>query len=288
MAENPMKRIIKESLAERLAKYRARRVQLKKHVAADPGRLGREREANRQLVAARVDELAAVFEEVLPHVRAIRGRIGEMTDQTTIVACYFLFGKIAQGTRAIFDLARRGFHYEIMEIVRSNREALDLAILFLTEPPDSPLLKRWFDGDIVENVKAREAMGKFVEDFNHQSGANLPIEAMKAGVYGGLSKFGHVSYAALLDSYNVYADDFDFEQSAGFHYIRTGSLPYVQMELESLMLGLKHFYVVMHDVALYRAVDAILRRIAPRMYDDFSPKEAEIEEIRRRMTPRGD
>lgn len=283
MPQNPIKSMLTESLRERLEKYRSQKEQLRAYLKADPSGPAREIEANRQVIAGRIEELEKVFGEISPHIRKMRGRIGEMTDQTNMVACYFLFGKIAQGMRAIFLLARGGFHYEIMEIVRSNREALDLAILFLREPTDSTALKKWFDGEIVENEKAREAMAAFVKDFNQKSGTNLPIEDMKAGIYGGLSKYTHVSYGALLDSYNVYADDFDFEQSAGFHYVKTSSLPYVRGELEGLLLGLKHFYLTTEDEASYRDVDNILRTFAPRLYDEAYAREA-AGETRRRMS----
>jgi hypothetical protein len=100
-----------------------------------------------------------MWNDVMPYIRKIKSSIGDVLDHNRLTACYLLFGKVSQGFAAIFVLAKDGFHYEVMEVTRSNREALDLIALFLRETADSSaLLKRWFEGEIVENVKARDAL----------------------------------------------------------------------------------------------------------------------------------
>lgn len=248
----------------------------------DPSGPGREREGNRRANVSEVERLEILFAKIVPYVRSIRPRIADMIDQTNLVACYFLFGKIAQSVRGIFLLAKEGFHYEVMELVRSNREALDLVALLLRERPDSPLLQKWFDGEIVENEKARKAMAALMDEFGKASGTELPVSEMKSGIYSGLSKYTHVSYAALLDSYDVYNDDFDFERNAGHHYVRNSSLPYLEGELHALVIGLKQFCQMAGDVESYGGLDAILREHAPHMHEGAGMKES-MDELRRKF-----
>ena len=84
---------------------------------------------------------------------------------------------------AIYLLARAGFHYEAMELIRSNAEALDLIILFLQEPPDNPLMKKWFEGEIVPNSKARAAFEAFYANLDPAQSIALPIRLMKSDIY---------------------------------------------------------------------------------------------------------
>jgi hypothetical protein len=161
---------------------------------------------------------------------------------------------------ALFVLAREGFHYEVMEVVRSNREALDLVVLFLQEPADGPLLKRWFDGQIVKNARARDAFEAFIAEMSRATNIPVSVRGLKLDIYGALSRYSHVSYAALLDAYDVYHQDFDFDRVAGYHYVRTSSLPFVREEIRSATIGLKGFYAWIKDGDAYRALDAILQR----------------------------
>jgi hypothetical protein len=62
---------------------------------------------------------------------------------------------------------------------------------------------------------------------------------MKAGIYGGLSKYSHVSYIALLEAYDIFHHDFDFERIAGYHWVLNSSLPYLHTEIHSVIITLK-------------------------------------------------
>jgi hypothetical protein len=280
-SRNPVKEGLVESLRKRVQQYRSQRDRLDTFLGRNPLAPTKEREADRGKVTGEIERLEGIFLEVLPHIRKIRSHIATLMEHTNLVACYFLLGKTAQSIRAIFLLGREGFHQEVMEIVRSSREALDLVGLFLREGPDSQLLKKWFEGEIVENEKARKAMTKRIKEVAKGSGITLPLDEMKAGVYGGLSKYAHVAYAALLDSYDVYSDDFDFERTAGFHYVKASSLPYVEVELQGLIITLKDFYQTMGDAGTYRELDSILRRHAPHMYE--ATQNEAIDDIRRRF-----
>src|SRR5262249_32299572 len=157
-------------------------------------------------------------------------------------------------------------HYEVMEIVRSNREALDLIHMFLREPDDSALIKNWFGGEIIENATARQAVENDIKETAKKSGMPFSISGMKSGMYSILSKFTHVSYTALLEAYDVYHHDFDFERIGGYHYALTGSLSYVRTEIHSTIIMLKAFYNVVQDRDSYARLDELLRKYAPHMY----------------------
>ena len=80
----------------------------------------------------------------------------------------------------------------------------------------------------------------------------------------------------------MYRDDFDFERLAGFHWVRAGDLPYVEGEIHSLIIALKDFYMTVHDMETYRALDLILQREAPGMYDPAG-RDGTLDEIRRKF-----
>ncbi len=149
-----------------------------------------------------------------------------------------------------------------MEIVRSSQEALDLAFYFLDSDDTNPDLIKWFEGKIVGNEVARKQYQKY-SDNQEKPNEKIPFDEVKAGIYGMLSSYTHVSYGALLDSFDVFNDDFDFERIAGYHYTAVSSLPYVKMLTESIIIGLKHFYAKIGDQKSYMELDVILKKLSP-------------------------
>ena len=203
-------------------------------------------------------------------------------NKNRFTAAYILFGKISNGIQAIFILAENGLHYEAMELVRSNREAMDLIFYFLLGDDTSRDLKKWFDGEVIKNEIARNAFSKFLSDELQKAGTTLPVNSMKSGIYSGLSGYSHVTYAALLDSIDVYHQDFDFERIAGYHYTKASSLPYVQGEIEGMIVSLKHFYQIVGDNSAYEQLDDILRKWAPERYNTEKTKN-DLEELKKRF-----
>jgi len=120
-----------------------------------------EKEENRKAVLHQVPEMESFFELIFPHIKYIRSYVSKVTDQNRVTACYLLFGKVSQSFRALFLLARDGFSYEAVELIRGIQESLDLIHLFLSEEENSPNLKTWFSGDIVENCIARKSKEEF-------------------------------------------------------------------------------------------------------------------------------
>jgi hypothetical protein len=113
---------------------------------------------------------------------------GDILEPSRLSAFYFLFGKVSNGLDAIFVLAREGFYYELMEIIRSNGEALDLVVLFQQESADDPLMKKWFEGEIIENAKAREAFDLLIGETARANNITISPKAMKSDIYSTLSR----------------------------------------------------------------------------------------------------
>jgi hypothetical protein len=146
-----------KALLDRVLKYRRQRDTLRAYVERDPTIPIREKQSSSEQLLIQVQKLADMWNEVLPYIRKIRPLIDDVLAHNGLVACYFLFGKVSQGLAAIFLLLKNGFHYEVIEIIRSNREALDLIRLFITEPEGSAQVKRWFAGDISQECKSERS-----------------------------------------------------------------------------------------------------------------------------------
>ena len=266
-------------LRARVTQYREQRDRLRAYVKSNPAAPAFQREMDREQVTSEVRKLTEMWNDVMPYIRKIKSSIGDVLDHNRLTAGYLLFGKVSQGFAAIFVLAKDGFHYEVMEITRSNREALDLIALFL-RADSSALLRKWFEGEIVENVKARDALEEQIEDTAAKSG--ISVRGMKAGIYGALSKYSHVSYVALLEAYDIFHHDFDFERIAGYHWVLNSSLPYLRTEIHSVIITLKAFYSAIADGESYLGLDTLLRKYAPHMYDE-SAKKARAADFRARF-----
>ena len=107
-SRNPLKGALSDALRKRVEEYRRRRSLVAASVQADPLLPTKERDTDREQIVQTVARLEGIVREVLPYVRAIRGRISTLTDQDGSVACYFLFGKVTQGLAAITLVQIRG------------------------------------------------------------------------------------------------------------------------------------------------------------------------------------
>ena len=254
----PIKVRLAQQLQDRLRLYREKRESIIRDMTRDPDRPARETDLNREIITAELRRLSNLWSEVLPHIRRIKTLAGDILEPTRYAATYLLFGKVANGIEALFTLARRGHYYEVMDVVRSNNEALDLIMLFQHEASDGRYLKKWFEGDIIENREARDAVDPFMADIARAANLTptMPLKQIKTDIYAALSRYTHVSYSALLDSYALYRQDFDFERDAGFHYLRSNGLSFIREQIRSTILTLKSFYLSIPDKS-YRALDAI-------------------------------
>jgi hypothetical protein len=259
--------LLAQTLQDRLRKYGEEQATVAASLERDPEIPTREKQANSEVVTAQVQILTELWREVMPYIRRIKTLAGDLLNPTRFSACYFLFGKVSNGMEAALILAHEGFHYEVMEIIRSNREAFDLIVLFLREPPDSLLLKKWFEGEIINNAKARAAVEAFFVAVAREHNIPLLPGGMQSDIYKVLSRYTHVSFDALLDSYDVHRKDFDFDRVAGYHHVLTSSLPFLGEQISSAFLALKTFYLSIEDADSGHGIDAVLQRLS-RLIDD--------------------
>lgn len=263
---NPIERHMREQVQTRLQKLIADENAILKVLADNPDLPIFEREANKREATRLGQQFESTFDKILPLIKRLRGRIPRITDQTNLTAVYLLLGKVSNTWRAVFSLVKEGCHQEVIELLRSINENLDLVSLFLIEGDNGPSLRKWFDGAIIKNAKARDAIDRFFDEKRGELGLkSIPFKKAKDAVYGGLSKYSHGSYAALLDSVNVYDRDFDFDKVAGFHYTLHSSIPFIQTMLTTTIVELKHIYTELNEPEMFGALDALYKEINPQL-----------------------
>lgn len=256
---NPTKQDVKESFKERIEKYRTQRKELRKFLEDHPDEPERKKEFDQHKVGMMIDDLQGFYDEIIPHARYAKKHVPDVLGQDRLSAAYLLIGKSLQGMSASLLLARKGFNYQVMELTRSGRESMDLASKFLASKNDDRDVKNWFAGKVIGNSLSRDSLHEFVNDSG--LGDDLPVASMKAGIYGGLSNYTHSTYMALLDSYDVFKDDFDFDLQAGLHLVAETAAPYLLTELAGVAITLKHFFIEVGDQSAFDAVDEILTRL---------------------------
>lgn len=205
----------------------------------DPDRPLREREGNRLAVAIQIARLERILGVCRPYVDRLRAFVPKISDQTVEAACYLLFCEAVQHLAAVFILAASGLSFQASELTRSILEALDLIVVFLGEGAEHSNLKKWFDGEIIPNRVGRDSSHQFINEGRTDV---LPVKRLKGGIYAALSSYNHMSYAAVLNSIDVYGRDFDWKRVAGFHYARVEGLPFAEEMLKALITTLKQFY----------------------------------------------
>lgn len=217
------------------------------------------RKKDKVIIDQKVNELKETYDEIVPSIYKMREYIPDVLAQDRMTACYLIFGKIYQSWQAVFLLARDGFHYEVMELLRSISESTDLFFLFMIEEDDNVDVSKWFTGEIIDNSKSRQVVDDYMNK-TLESDEPLLIGAMKANIYSGISKYTHISYSALLDSFDVFNRDFDFERSAGFHYTANSSLSFAQSIMDFVIIALRFFYKNVNDVDSLENINAILEK----------------------------
>ena len=259
------KQEIFEFIASCIRHYSQQEHEVEQMLKLYPNFPAQEKEGNRQAVLLQLEELQRFFGLIFPIITRIKSYVPKITDQNRMSACYLLFGKTVQSFQAIFLLAQEGFAYEVMEILRGIKESLGLIHLFLEEKENNPTLKKWFKGEIITNSAARDAQDRFVNQHAKALGLKIPFKEGQAHIYTLFSMYSHISYGALLESYDAYSRDFDFQRFAGFHRMNHTALLQTRIMLESTILALKHFYSVAGDVTTYQQLTGILEKLSPRM-----------------------
>ena len=161
--------------------------------------------------------------------------------------------------KSVAILARQGYSYQTVEIIRSSMESLSLAALFLEDGQEN-LMKQWFGGKIVGNKKTREVLNAVVNNVNQASGDEpLPFKEALSDIYSIYSFYTHSGYSALFDYIDMFKEDFDFEQSAQFHYNRE-NIHLIDNLYVNILLELKNYYIHAKDEESLIKVEALLSR----------------------------
>lgn len=248
-------------IKDRLNKFRSRRGYIYSKLYPDyPLRM---RKLDEVTIIAFLENIEKNLRLIKDLIKSIRKSIPNIWDQTNIAAVYFLLCKSFSNLETVIELAKKGHNFEIIELSRSAIESLDLAFLFL-EDGEEELLKKWFDGKIIENDKSRKAFqratNKFIEESSGSTKVDLPIEDLKRKVYKIYSSYTHSSYAALLDMVDVFQEDFDFDRYAGFHYVVI-NLHLIRNLIYSILLGLKNIFNKYKDQQNLAKVENLLKTI---------------------------
>lgn len=206
--------------------------------------------------------LELIHQSIMPHIHRLKSLIKSITEKTPICAVYLLLGKIMQAWETIFLIAKKGKNQEVMELSRSINENLDLISLLIFSHDVNDYLDRWFNGEIIENRKAREEIDKFINCQNLVSQESIPIYEMDTHIYRILSKYTHGSYAALLDSVDVFNKDFDFNGFAGFNYTKR-NFHVLESAMVKTLLELKTLYLFLKDDDSYKKINDMLIKVMP-------------------------
>lgn len=210
---------------------------------------------------AEISRLCSEIEDVLPRVeeliKEVFSSVESITEQTKLAAIYLLVGKAYKSLRAALLLCRNGHSVEAMEVSRSGKEAIELAILFWDDA-NAKHLTKWFKGDIVENGIAREYQHELLnrELAEHFGGEEQPIRDILRKGYRTMSVYTHSAYSGLLDNVDVFNFDFDFKKYGGYHYC-IDNFHVVEDLLIKILLQLKNCAAQLGDAELYAAVDEL-------------------------------
>lgn len=251
-------------LKERLEKLKSRRA--RRYFLSNMSFPENEKQKDRDFIISSLHVIENVLPKVKDLVKGIRTHIEYIWDQSPILAAYLLMGKALSNLESIISLAKGGHVLEVVELIRSGQESLDLAFLFM-EGGQEQRLNKWFNGEIIENAKARKALQTAI----NKMGFRYPVKSLKSEVYKTLSLYTHSSYGALFDAIDIYHEDFDFDKYAGFHYTRE-YLPTVEDLLVKILLELKNIFVKQKDMIRLDATEKLLK--------EFSSSFASESEIR--------
>ncbi|MBI5122811.1 hypothetical protein HZA75_03045 [Candidatus Roizmanbacteria bacterium] len=217
----------------------------------------KETERNHLIVTNYADTLENKIKELEPLIRSLRSHLDYIGDPDKFVAAYLLIGKSYTSLKAVAILARQGYSFQIVEIIRSSMESLHLANLFFEEGQET-LLQQWFDGKIIGNKTAREVLNKVVNEMSQaKEGQSIPMEDALSDVYSIYSSYTHSGYAALFDFIDVFTEDFDFQQHSQFHYNRK-NLHLIDNLYTNILLGLKNYYIRAKDEENLVKVETLL------------------------------
>ncbi|HEY5601330.1 MAG TPA: alpha/beta hydrolase [Patescibacteria group bacterium] len=209
-----------------------------------------------QNVFRQVERVKILIPEVLKLIKGIKPHFTNIWDQNELSASYILLGRAYSNLQTAIDLAKKGRCVEMIEVARSAHEALDLIFLFL-DRKSQQRLKKWFEGEIIDPSITRTSFEQAVTQL--PANTSLPVYELKNKVYKIYSLYTHSSYGALFDYIDVFREDFDFQNTSGFHYVSTYFDVIVNNLLINIILALKNVYGVLKDHNNFAKTNELLK-----------------------------
>jgi hypothetical protein len=231
----------------------------KKKVASDPLFPSVERDKARVIVENYADIMEEKISELDSLVRASGLHIKYIGDQNKFVAAYLLIGKSLTSLKAALVLVRQGYSFQVVEIVRSSIESLDLVALFLTDGQEE-LLQKWFGGEIVQNNVARQTLDDAVNRLAVEQNSldkGIPLKEALSDIYSIYSLYTHSAYSAIFDFIDMFSEDFDFEQNSQFHYSRN-YFHLINNLYVRILLALKDYFIHVNDQSYLDKIEGFL------------------------------
>lgn len=217
----------------------------------------RQRDIDRKVANEYADKLQPMINELEVLVKSLRAHIDYIGDPDKYVAAYLLIGKSFTTLKSLNILVKEGFSFQIIELIRSSIESLNLAAYFLEDGTEN-ILKRWFNGEIINNNTARQGLNNAVNKMMKKLGKQpVPMREALSDIYSIYSSYTHSGYSALFDFIDVFKEDFDFDQSAQLHYNRK-NLDLIEHLFTNILLSLKNFFIRKHDEENLTKVEEIL------------------------------
>jgi len=221
-----------------------------------------QRDKDLEQVKNEIKNIQNVHFQMKNHIKGLRKFIPDITEETILCASYLIFGKVIQTWETIFVLCLKGYNFDVMELIRSIGENLDLIKTFHLDS-DQKYLKQWFGGQIITHDIARRLEEKFIKKNNQEflEKHNLSPYDMATDIYRTFSKYTHCSYAALLDSVDVFNEDFDWNGYAGAHYT-LHNIHALRSAMSATLTTLKVIYLQLKDMEKYSEIDKVLTDFA--------------------------
>lgn len=234
----------------------------KDHFKKDLINLEEEKAKDLEEIQKKITGFQTIHSQVKTHIKRLRELVPDITEQTVLCAVYLIYGKVLQTWEAIFLLSSKGYNFEIMELTRSISEDIDLIKVFYLDK-NQKHLKKWFEGSIIDHKVARELEDEFIREAKLKviEEHNLSPYDLATEVHSTYSKYTHCSYAAILDSVDVFNEDFDWNRYANTHYT-LNNIHVLESAMTQLLLSLKMTYLELRDIENLEEIEGILTNFA--------------------------
>jgi len=273
------KKLVKQSISkninERLETFKGKKA--KYFAKIFPAFPSFEQKRDKLIIKCRLKKLEKIFFKVTPYIKDIKNLVKDVDEQTKICACYLLFWKVMRRWEVLILLARDGRNQEMLELLRSLHENLDLIMLF-TMDKEEKNLKEWFEGEIIEAWKSRECYGEFLK-VRLDTGEKFPAYNAKSFIYKLFSKYTHNAYPSVWDLINPYTQEMDEDRIADYHWTRN-NLDHLFTAMGTTIGQLKGFYTFL--VGDYNKSDELDK--IDKLLPDISTKEEMEESIKKYKT----